>query len=100
MPVGELDRLGEQHYTRSAVHVIVTVDQDSFARGDGGGDALDGGRHIAEGQRIVQFLERRMQKTAGRGRVCEAAMRQHFGRGRTNFEGSAQRGDDVPIGCG
>ena len=97
---GEFEGLGEEHHAGGAVDVVVAVDQDALALADGARDALNGDRHVAQGQRIVQFFEGRVQEAVGGRGVGESAVHQHLGGRRPDFEGGRQSGDSVGIGRG
>ncbi len=53
---GELDRFLEDYDCRRAVDVVISIDQYSFAVGDGGSNARGGIAHPGHQKRIVQML--------------------------------------------
>ena len=55
----------EQDYGDGAVHVVVAVDKDGFAFGDGGPDPGDGGGHAGHGIRVEEMVEAGMEKATG-----------------------------------
>ena len=97
---GQFEGLGQEHDAGGAVHVVVAVNQDALAFADRARDALDRRRHVAQGQRIVQFFERRMQEAPGLRRVGESAVHQHLGGRRSHLQGGGQGGDNRGVGRG
>ena len=97
---GQFEGLGKQHDAGSAIHVVIAVDQDALALADGARDALDSGRHVAQGHRIVQFFEGRMQEPAGCRGVGESAVYEYFGGRRSDLQGGRQSGDNLRVGRG
>src|ERR1017187_7967440 len=56
-------------------------------------------RHVAHGERIVQFFEGRVQEAVGSRGIPESAVHEHLGGQRPDSEGGGQRGDGIGLRC-
>ena len=86
----QLERPAQNHRGRDAVDVVVAVDRDPLLARDGGHDAIDRDAHVGEPHRIVELVERRVQKARGELRVAEPALTQKPGDGRIDAERAGQ----------
>ena len=69
-----------------AVHVVVAVDRNPLLARDGAHDPIDRHAHVGQPHRIVQMIERRVQKAARQFRVAEPALTKQPGDGRLDGE--------------
>ena len=90
----EVDHVGAEQFEgaaqddgrRDAVHVVVAVDGDPFFARDGAHDPIDRHAHVGQPHRIVQVIERRVQKSTRELRIAEPALTQQPRDGRLDAQ--------------
>jgi hypothetical protein len=95
MPVGDemahvaaeqLNGPPEHDRGRDAIDVVVAVDDDALAAGDGAQNAIDGLAHAGQQHRVVQLGDVGIQEGVGPFRIGEAPLRQQARNDRRNAE--------------
>ncbi len=74
-----------------AVYVIVAVDEDGFAAGDGGLDSRDGLGHPGHGVGIEKMVESGVQEAAGFDGRCNSPYDEQAGEERRDAEFGGER---------
>jgi hypothetical protein len=63
LPAEQLERTAQNHGGRDAVDVVITMNGDALAVGQGPQQPLDGAIHVGQPHRIEQVIERGLQKS-------------------------------------
>jgi hypothetical protein len=80
----------EQDDGGGAVDVVIAIEEDGLARGDGALDALDGAVHSAHEEGIVELIGGGVEEGEGLGCVCDAAGEEQFGEHAGDARGAGQ----------
>ena len=83
---------GAEHFEQQggggdAVHVVIAEDDEGFVALAGLEEALDGGGHVGQQERIGQLLEPGLEEAGDGGRLAQAAVEQALGEQRRDVQG-------------
>ena len=84
---GLFEKLVQQNGRCDAVHVVVAENQDLLPVPDGFCDALRGGAHVGQGERIAQPTQGGRQKVLDFLGAAQVSVRQHLGGHRMAAQG-------------
>jgi hypothetical protein len=88
----QLQRAPQNHRRGNAVHVVVAVDRDALVLRDRALEALDCAPHVRELERVVEVLDRRVQKTPGTVGVSQPPKAQQPRDDRVHAQRRRERG--------
>ena len=92
-----LERAAKNHGGCNAIDVVVAMNGDALAPSQCLLQPFDGSIHVGEPERVVQVIERRMEKTRGLVDVAQAAQTQQPGDDRVDPECAGERGRLIVI---
>ena len=95
LPAERAEHFEQQGGGGDAVHVVIAEDDERFVALAGLEQALDGGGHVRQQERVGQLLEPGLEEGGDGGRFAQAAVQQALGEQRRDFEGArptARRG--------
>jgi len=90
--------LGQQHRGRNPVHVVVSVDEDRLATGQGFFQEVDGAVHVADTERVVAGLQSGLEIGPPGVHVRDSAADHQFGHDLRDAQGGTQGRGAIPIG--
>ena len=90
LPAERAQHFEQQGGGGDAVHVVIAEDDEVFAALAGLEEALDGGAHVWQQERVRQLLEPGLEKGSDGGRVTQAPVKQALGEQRRDAQGVGQ----------
>ena len=97
---GKLDGGLQNDDGDGSIHVVVAVDQDLLAAGDGGLDARYSIVHSGHQERVVQMIERGAQEALSGAGLRDSPVDQDTGCQGPDLQGRAQLTNLVRVGLG
>ena len=86
LPAEHLERPPQDDGRGDAVDVVVAVDRDPLAARQRPLEPRHGAVHVRQQKRVVQVIERRVEKTIGDRRLAKPAQAEQAGDGRVNVQ--------------
>ena len=79
LPARQFNALLEDHYGAGAIHVVVSIKQDTLVVFNGPAQAGHGGVHLGQQPGIVEIGQRGLEETAGLLRLSKTSRPQDAG---------------------
>jgi len=79
LPAETFQELDQERRGSDAINVVIPIDDEGFALGPRPEEAIDGGPHIGEQERVGQIPKARVEKTVNRFRGGEVPIDEALG---------------------
>ena len=90
LPAERAKHFEQQGGGGDAVHVVIAEDDEGFVALAGLEEALDGGRHVRQQERVGQLLEPGLEEGGDGGRFTQAPVQQALGEQGRDAQGAGQ----------